>query len=86
MSYSTLNLAGYEPIKELLGVNASYQPLYLKIMAGALSSGLAALPCNPTDLLKVRMQADNGPPQTLRWHIRSVYEKAGPIGFYIGTK
>ena len=57
-SYSTLNLAGYEPIKELLGVNESYQPLYLKVFAGFTSSGLAALPCNPTDLLKVRMQAD----------------------------
>ena len=55
MSYSTLNLAGYEPMKYLLGLKGSYQPLYLKIVAGSLSSGLAAFPCSPTDLLKVRM-------------------------------
>ena len=55
MTYSTLNLAGYEPMKQLLGLKGSYQPLYLKVAAGALSSGLAALPCSPTDLLKVRM-------------------------------
>ena len=55
MSFSTLVLFGYEPLKALLGINANYSPLYLKVIAGSMSGGLAAFPTNPTDLLKVRM-------------------------------
>ena len=62
MSYGTLVLVGYEPLKEKLGLTESYSPLYLKILAGSMTGGLAALPTNPTDLLKVRMQADKGTP------------------------
>ena len=70
MSYGTLTLVGYEPIKDFLGLNEKYSPLYLKILAGSTSAGLAALPTSPTDLLKVRMQADKGEPKSLRWHIK----------------
>ena len=86
MSYGTLVIFGYEPIKAMLGLTENYSPLYLKIIAGSMSGGLAALPTNPTDLLKVRMQADKDTPKTLRWHIRKVYNQAGPKGFYVGTK
>ena len=55
MSFGTLVLFGYEPLKALLGINENYSPLYLKVIAGSMSGGLAALPTNPTDLLKVRM-------------------------------
>ena len=78
MSYGTLVIFGYEPIKAMLGLTESYSPLCLKILAGSMSGGLAALPTNPTNLLKVRMQADKGTPKTLRWHIRRVYDQAGP--------
>ena len=62
MSYGPLVLLGYEPIKAMLGINSNHSPFYLKILAGSLSGGLAAIPTNPTDLLKVRMQADKGTP------------------------
>ena len=62
MSFGTLVLVGYEPLKALLGINANYSPLYLKVIAGSMSGALAAFPTNPTDLLKVRMQADKGTP------------------------
>ena len=45
-----------------------------------------AAPASPTDLVKVRMQADTGTPQTLRWHVKQIYELAGPQGFFIGAK
>ena len=48
-------LAGYEPLKSMLGITENHSPLYLKVVAGSMAGGLAALPTSPTDLLKVRM-------------------------------
>ena len=86
LTFSTLVLSLYEPYKNLLGgsdPNASYR---LRIAAGALAGMTSAIPTSPTDLLKVRMQADTGSPKTLRWHIRHVYRLSGLLGFYTGVK
>ena len=42
----------YEPVKRLIG--ADTQPSFLKnVVAGSTSGGLAAVICNPTELVKV---------------------------------
>ena len=86
ISYSTLCLGLYEPYKNMVGASDPNAPLHLQMIAGALAGMTGALPTSPTDLLKVRMQADTGTPMTLRWHIRQIYELAGPLGFYTGVK
>lgn len=47
-------------------------------MSGLVGSALA----NPTDLIKVRMQAWEGEPKSARWHIKKVYNTWGITGFY----
>ena len=42
----------YEPVKRLIGADA--QPSFVKnVVAGSASGGLAAVICNPTELVKV---------------------------------
>ena len=67
---STLRLGLYEPFKVWFGgVDQETTTLQVKILAGSASGLVGAVPCNPTDVLKVRMQAWVGTPKPLTWHI-----------------
>ncbi|PPS14138.1 hypothetical protein GOBAR_AA06432 [Gossypium barbadense] len=58
--YGGLRIGLYEPVKTLL-VGADYVgdiPLYQKIIAALLTGALAITVANPTDLVKVRLQAE----------------------------
>ncbi|XP_067943891.1 mitochondrial substrate carrier family protein ucpB-like [Watersipora subatra] len=57
-SYSTIRLGAYEPLKSKLGAtDPSHTPLWKKITAGATSGAVGSVIANPTDLVKVRLQA-----------------------------
>ena len=56
--YSSLRLGLYEPFKRMLGATDNKNtPFYLKFLAGGMSGFIGSALANPTDLLKVRMQA-----------------------------
>ena len=58
-SYSTIRIGAYEPLKELLGAhNPARTPLWKKIIAGASSGAIGSAMASPTDLVKIRLQAD----------------------------
>lgn len=83
--YSSLRLGLYEPFKRILGAtDPKNTPFYLKFLAGGMSGFIGAALANPTDLLKVRMQASEGTSHSLTWHIKDVYGQSGIIGFYRG--
>jgi hypothetical protein len=59
--YSSLRLGLYEPFKRVLGAtDPKNTPFYLKFFAGGMSGFIGSALANPTDLLKVRMQAWEG--------------------------
>jgi hypothetical protein len=59
--YSSLRLGLYEPFKALLGeTDPKNTPLWMKFAAGSMSGFVGSVVGNPTDLLKVRMQAWEG--------------------------
>ncbi len=59
--YSSLRLGLYEPFKALLGeTDPKNTPLWMKFVAGSMSGFVGSVVGNPTDLLKVRMQAWEG--------------------------
>ncbi|KAK9816880.1 hypothetical protein WJX72_006575 [[Myrmecia] bisecta] len=62
--FGGLRIGLYEPVKQLYMGNRppDQVPLYLKIAAGATTGGLAIMVANPTDLVKVRMQAEGKRP------------------------
>ena len=83
--YSSLRLGLYEPFKVLLGApDPKNTPFWKKFLAGGMSGFIGSALANPTDLLKVRMQAWQYEPHSLRWHIHEVYTHHGILGFYRG--
>jgi hypothetical protein len=57
-SYGTLRVGAYEPVKAALEAAGVAPGLPLKLLAGMLCGGAASGLCCPTDVAKVRMQAD----------------------------
>lgn len=71
-SYTTIRLGLYEPYKQILGAKPGEKiPFYLQAAAGMLSGLTGSALANPTDLVKVRMQAwEAEPVPPLRWHVQ----------------
>ena len=66
------------------GVKVSF---VIQATAGMLSGLTGSALANPTDLVKVRMQAcERNPTPSLVWHVKQIYEKWGIAGFYTGVK
>lgn len=68
-TYSSLRFGLYEPIKACLGAEGHNSPLWIKILAGLSAGALGGGLMSPTDLLKVRMQSDRGPPRSMQHHV-----------------
>nr|XP_006824534.1 PREDICTED: mitochondrial substrate carrier family protein ucpB-like [Saccoglossus kowalevskii] len=94
-TYSTIRIGAYEPIKVWLGAtDPAHTALYKKILAGATSGAIGSSIATPTDLIKVRMQAEGKlvSGQTKRYNntysafadiarhegLRGLYRGAGP--------
>jgi len=88
----------YEPIKasisELLGGTNSSTPLLLhKVLSGMVSGAISSAICNPTDVIKVRMQADGmnaKPGAKPRYNgvihaFSEIYKEGGIKGLYKGV-
>ena len=86
-SYSTIRLGLYEPFKKMFGAtDRAHTPLYIMLISGAMSGMWAAGLANPTDLLKIRMQAWEKHPHSIFWHAKQVYSHNGLLGFYRGVE
>eukprot|EP00802_Teleaulax_amphioxeia_P007569 Tamp_07576.p1 GENE.Tamp_07576~~Tamp_07576.p1 ORF type:complete len:489 (+),score=98.94 Tamp_07576:173-1468(+) len=88
MSYSSIRFGLYAPIKKILiGEGSPAEvPLWKKIVAGGLAGGLGSAIANPTDLVKIRMQADsNVVPKRMLVHCADIYRGGGVAGFWMGT-
>jgi hypothetical protein len=94
-SYSTLRMGGYDLMKDYLGANdPKNTPLWKKLVAGATSGAMGAAIANPTDLVKVRMQAQADGKGNLRSSHKykntfdafvSIYRNEGFSGLYKGV-
>lgn len=84
---------GAQPIKAVLaspGESDKSFPLWKKVLAGSLAGGISSSLCNPTDLVKVRLQADLGRGGVKRyrglWHaFSSIVRAEGVTGLYRGA-
>mmetsp|Transcript_52625 Transcript_52625/g.128593 ORF Transcript_52625/g.128593 Transcript_52625/m.128593 type:complete len:309 (+) Transcript_52625:289-1215(+) len=87
MSYSSLRFGLYEPFKRILGeTDASQTALWKKFASGALAGIVGSALANPTDVLKVRMQAAEGVPRSLMSHVREVIADGGLASMYRGVQ
>ena len=85
--YSSLRLGLYEPFKHLFGAkDRKHTPFYIKFISGGMSGIVASIVANPTDLLKIRMQAMEKEHHSITWHVKDVYHNNGVLGFYKGVQ
>ncbi|CAH1783501.1 unnamed protein product [Owenia fusiformis] len=91
--YSTIRLGAYEPIKRMFGAtDPAHTPLWKKICAGGISGAIGSSIATPTDLVKVRLQAEGNLPQgqTPRYTgtfdaFRQIIKYEGIRGLYVGV-
>jgi len=57
-SYSSLRMGVYEPIRNVVSGDNPKPEFLQKVLAGGLAGGLGIAIANPTELVKIRMQAD----------------------------
>jgi len=91
-SYSTIRMGGYDLIKGFFPYEQNATPLWLKFASGLTSGAVGAAIANPTDLIKVRMQAEAQllPGQSPRYAntlqaFRHIYRTEGIKGLYRGV-
>jgi len=68
------------------GTDAAHTSLWIKLVAGSMSGFVGSVVGNPTDLLKVKMQASEEFSHSLVWHVKDLYSQNGIIGFYRGIQ
>lgn len=83
--YGGLRIGLYDPIKHVLGANSAESSLTRKVAAGMLSGSLAAGVCNPTDLVKTRMQAKGAALRNPFAVVGAVVRETGVAGLWTGT-
>mmetsp|Transcript_15707 Transcript_15707/g.47345 ORF Transcript_15707/g.47345 Transcript_15707/m.47345 type:complete len:296 (-) Transcript_15707:589-1476(-) len=82
--YGGARLGFYTPMKRLVGVDQN--PSFAgNLVAGSASGGLAAVICNPTELVKVRLQSKDGARGGPGAVIRKVIAEDGFLGLWRGT-
>ncbi|XP_038047766.1 mitochondrial substrate carrier family protein ucpB-like [Patiria miniata] len=92
-TYSTIRIGAYEPIKVLFGAtDRHHTPLFKKLAAGATSGAIGSTVAVPTDLIRVRLQAQGrlsaGEQPKYRGFIHAftdILTKEGFWGLYRGT-
>ncbi|XP_045165322.2 mitochondrial substrate carrier family protein ucpB-like [Mercenaria mercenaria] len=92
-SYSTIRLGAYEPLKRVFGAtDPAHTPLWKKICAGAMSGAVGSSIATPTDLVKVRMQAQGklGHGEQKRYAstfsaFREIFREGGMRALYTGV-
>jgi len=95
MAFSAIRIGAYEPVKQkyikMSGAENSLSLLGVRIAAGVTTGTIAILSAQPTDVVKIRMQAElRKPGEKSRyngvWHAyTTVFREEGFAGLYKGT-
>ena len=96
MAFSAIRIGGYETVKqkykELAGATTQLGMLGIRIAAGITTGTLAILAAQPTDVVKIRMQAElKKPGEVSRYKgvfhaYRTIYFEEGAKGLYKGDE
>jgi len=95
VSYTSLSLVIYEPIREAYGRVLSTssdeakpsKPTYLqRLLAGGTAGGVAISAFNPTEVVKTQVQSHRGEPLSMSTVISRVWAKDGVCGFWAGVR
>ncbi len=87
-TYSMMRMGFYEPIRDSLDAisGSNGKPgLFQKIISGAMSGAVASSIANPTDLVKIRLQAQNSPYSGMIDCFTKIIKQDGFKGLYRGV-
>lgn len=87
ITYGTIKIGIYQKIKRFFAEDIRQEKLHLNILNGMFSGALANSLANPTDLLKIRMQAHHPSVHGKRLFpaMISIAKKEGVLGLYSGV-
>ncbi|CAF0864518.1 unnamed protein product [Didymodactylos carnosus] len=86
-TYGTFKIGIYQTLKRLFSKDISTEKLYINVVSGMFSGAVANALASPTDLLKIRMQANHPSIQNkgLFRAIISIAQKEGVRGLWRGV-
>mmetsp|Transcript_2751 Transcript_2751/g.3247 ORF Transcript_2751/g.3247 Transcript_2751/m.3247 type:complete len:283 (-) Transcript_2751:262-1110(-) len=85
LSYTSVKLGAYAPVRDAMGAGEPDSPIYLKFLAGALTGGGGSIIGNPFDVLKTLAQTGQGN-ASLGSLVTNMYKEQGMKGFYRGVE
>jgi len=85
LSYTSIKLGAYAPVRDMMGAGDPDSPLALKFLAGALTGGGGSIVGNPFDVLKTLAQTNQGN-ASLGSLVGGLYKDQGIKGFYRGVE
>lgn len=87
ISYTSIKLGAYAPVRDALGASQPDAPIYLKFLAGALTGGTGSVVGNPFDVLKTLAQTNKSETAVpLQEMVMKMYADQGVAGFYRGVE
>eukprot|EP00579_Thalassiosira_antarctica_P007354 CAMPEP_0201882594 /NCGR_PEP_ID=MMETSP0902-20130614/14296_1 /ASSEMBLY_ACC=CAM_ASM_000551 /TAXON_ID=420261 /ORGANISM="Thalassiosira antarctica, Strain CCMP982" /LENGTH=282 /DNA_ID=CAMNT_0048411167 /DNA_START=57 /DNA_END=905 /DNA_ORIENTATION=- len=85
LSYTSVKLGAYTPVRNAIGAGGADAPFYLKFLAGAITGGVGSVIGNPFDVCKTMAQTSTGG-QSLSALVGNLYRDQGIGGFYRGVE
>lgn len=85
-SYGTIKIGTYQSLKRLAVERPEDETLLINVVCGILSGVISSAIANPTDVLKIRMQAQNSAVQGgMIGNFISIYQQEGTRGLWKGV-
>jgi len=85
LSYTSVKLGAYAPVRDAIGAGEPDSPFYLKFVAGAITGGVGSIFGNPFDVMKTLAQTNRGS-ESLGALVTNMYQSQGVNGFYRGLQ
>ena len=86
ISYTSVKLGAYAPVRDMMGANEPGASVVLKFLAGAITGGTGSIIGNPFDVLKTLAQANKDKAVPITTLVGNMYKDRGIAGFYRGVQ
>jgi len=86
LSYTSVKLGAYAPVRNIITGGDPNAPFYLKFLAGSITGGVGSIIGNPFDVLKTLAQTNTDKSVTLGGLVTNMYKSQGIAGFYRGVE
>lgn len=86
LSYTSVKLGAYAPVRNIITGGDPNAPFYLKFLAGSITGGVGSIIGNPFDVLKTLAQTNTDKSVSLGGLVTNMYKSQGIAGFYRGVE